>query len=110
MPAKGGYNLFCTYSPGITHYNPAAHNFLRGSGDKATFGWSVSPKLEQLRDQWLAAPDDAARLSIARQMQLQAFIDVPYVPLGLFLQPTAYRRDPAGMMQGPPLFWNLQRG
>lgn len=110
VPAKGGYNLFCTYSPGITHYTPAAHNFLRGSGDKATFGWSVSPRLEQLRDQWLAAPDDAARLSIARQMQRQAFIDVPYVPLGLFLQPTAYRRDIAGMMQGPPLFWNLRRG
>ena len=110
VPAKGGYNLFCTYSPGITHYTPAAHSFLRGSGDRATFGWSVSPRLEQLRDQWLAAPDDAARLSIARQMQLQAFVDVPYVPLGLFFQPTAYRRGLSGMIAGPPLFWNLQRG
>ena len=27
VPAKGGYNLFCTYSPGITHYTPAAHSF-----------------------------------------------------------------------------------
>ena len=110
MPAKGGYNLFCTYSPGITHYNPAAHNFLRGSGNKATFGWSVSPRLEELRDQWLAAPDDTARLSIARQMQRQAFVDVPYVPLGLFFQPTAYRRTLSGMIPGPPLFWHLQRG
>jgi len=108
-PSKGGYNLFCTYSPGITQYNPAAHNFLRGSGDRATFGWSVSPRLEALRDEWLAAPDDAARLAIARQMQRQAFIDVPYVPLGLFYQPTAYRRDLGGIIQGPPLFWNLKR-
>ena len=110
VPSKGGYNLFCTYSPGITHYTPAAHNFLRGSGDKATFGWSVSPRLEELREQWLTAPDDAARLSTARQMQLQAFVDVPYVPLGLFLQPTAHRRDLSGLIQGPPLFWNLKRG
>lgn len=110
IPSKGGYNLFCTYSPGITHYTPAAHSFLRGSGDKATFGWSVSSRLEELRTQWLAAPDDAARLSIARQMQRQAFVDVPYVPLGLFFQPTAYRRDLVGMIQGPPLFWNLKRG
>lgn len=109
IPSKGGYNLFCTYSPGITHYTPAAHSFLRGSGDKATFGWSVSPKLEGLRTEWLAAPDDGARLSIARQIQHQAFIDVPYVPLGLFFQPTAYRRDLTGMIQGPPLFWNLRR-
>lgn len=110
VPAKGGYNLFCTYSPGITQYTPAAHNFLRGSGDKATFGWSVSPGLEDLRDQWLAAPDDAARLAIARRMQRQAFLDVPYVPLGLFYQPTAYRRDLSGIIQGPPLFWNVRRG
>ena len=110
VPAKGGYNLFCTYSPGITQYNPAAHSFLRGAGDKSTFGWSVSPQLEALRDQWLAAPDDAARLALARQMQRQAFIDVPYVPLGLFYQPTAYRRGLSGIIQGPPLFWNVQRG
>ena len=109
-PSKGGYNLFCTYSPGITQYNPAAHTFLRGAGDKSTFGWSVSPRLEELRDQWLAAPDDATRMSLARQMQAQAFIDVPYVPLGLFYQPTAYKRDLSGMIQGPPLFWNLLRG
>ena len=107
---KGGYNLFCTYSPGITHYTPAAHNFLRGSGDKATFGWSVSTRLEELREEWLAAPDDATRLSLGRAIQRQAFIDVPYVPLGLFLQPTAHRRDLSGLIQGPPLFWNIKRG
>ena len=109
-PSKGGYNLFCTYSPGITQYNPAAHTFLRGNGDKATFGWSVSPGLEALRDQWLSAPDNAARLALARQMQRQALIDVPYVPLGLFYQPTAYRSGLKGMIQGPPLFWHVQQG
>ena len=109
-PAKGGYNLFCTYAPGITQYAPTAHNFLRGTGDKATFGWSRSAGLEGLRDQWLGASDDAARLRIAREMQAQAFVDVPYVPLGLFYQPTAYRRDLSGMIQGPPLFWSVRRG
>ena len=33
-----------------------------------------------------------------------------YVPLGLFFQPTAFRRDLVGMVPGPPLFWNLKRG
>jgi peptide/nickel transport system substrate-binding protein len=109
-PDKGGYNLFCTYSAGVTQYNPAAHNFIRGSGDKATFGWSVSPGLETLRDQWFDAPDDAARLEIGRAMQKQAFIDVPYVPLGVFYQPTAYRADLTGVIKGPPLFWNIKLG
>ena len=108
-PAKGGYNLFCTYSPGITQYTPAAHSFLRGAGDKSTFGWSKSAELERLRDEWLVAPDDAARLALAKRIQRQAFIDVPYVPLGLFFQPTAFRRELTDIIQGPPLFWNVRR-
>jgi peptide/nickel transport system substrate-binding protein len=60
-PDKGGYSAFCTYSAGVTQLNPSAHNFIRGSGDKATFGWAKSERLEQLRDAWFAAPDAAAQ-------------------------------------------------
>lgn len=109
-PDKGGYNLFCTYSAGVTQLNPSAHNFLRGSGEKATFGWANSPKLEALRDAWFTAPDAAAQAAIGVEAQRQAFIDVPYVPLGVFLQPTAYRTDLSGMMKGLPLFWGVRRG
>jgi peptide/nickel transport system substrate-binding protein len=108
-PDKGGYNAFCTYSAGVTQLNPSAHNFLRGSGDKATFGWSKSPKLEELRDAWLVAPDLAAQKKIGIEMQRQAFIDVPYVPLGVFYQPTAYKTELSGMLRGLPLFWNVRR-
>ena len=108
-PDKGGYNLYCTYSAGVTQLNPSAHNFLRGSGEKATFGWSTSPQLEQLRDAWFEAPDAAAQAAIGRRAQAQAFIDVPYVPLGVFFQPTAYRADLTGMMKGLPLFWGVRR-
>jgi peptide/nickel transport system substrate-binding protein len=108
-PDKGGYNVFCTYSAGVTQLNPSAHNFIRGSGDKATFGWSTSPQLEALRDKWFDAPDAAAQKEIGVEMQQQAFIDVPYVPLGLFYQPTAYRKTISGVLKGLPLFWNVQR-
>jgi peptide/nickel transport system substrate-binding protein len=108
-PDKGGYNVFCTYSAGVTQLNPSAHNFLRGSGDKATFGWSRSPELEALRDAWFTAPDADAQRSIGIRAQRQAFIDVPYVPLGLFYQPTAYKKELQGMMKGLPLFWNVHR-
>lgn len=109
VPERGGYNAFCTYSAGVTHLNPSAHNFLRGSGDKATFGWAVSPRLEELRNEWFVAPDDAAQRRIGEQAQRQAFIDVPYVPLGVFYQPTAYRKDLMGVLKGLPLFWNVRR-
>ncbi|AMJ59751.1 ABC transporter substrate-binding protein [Bosea sp. PAMC 26642] len=109
LPDKGGYSAFCTYSAGVTHLNPAAHNFLRGSGDKATFGWSKSEKLEELRDAWFSAPDVEAQKRIGIAMQRQAFVDVPYVPLGVFYQPTAYRKSLTGMLKGLPLFWNVRR-
>jgi peptide/nickel transport system substrate-binding protein len=108
LPDKGGYNVFCTYSAGVTQLNPSAHNFIRGSGDKATFGWSTSPRLEALRNEWFDAPDAAAQKQIGVEMQQQAFIDVPYVPLGLFYQPTAYRKSITGLLKGLPLFWNVQ--
>lgn len=108
-PDKGGYNAFCTYSAGVTQLNPSAHNFLRGSGDKATFGWSSSPKLEAMRDAWFVAPDAAAQARIGMEMQRQAFADVPYVPLGVFYQPTAYRKELQGILKGLPLFWNVRR-
>jgi len=108
-PEKGGYNAFVTYSAGVTQLNPSAHNFIRGSGDKATFGWSKSPQLEALREAWLVAPDAATQARIGVEMQRQAFIDVPYVPLGVFYQPTAYRKELTGVLKGLPLFWNVRR-
>jgi peptide/nickel transport system substrate-binding protein len=110
LPDKGGYNAFCTYTAGVNQFNPAAHNFIRGSGLTATFGWSSSPQLEEMRNRWLQSSDDEARRAIGREMQQQAFLDVPYVPLGQFYQPTAYREDVSGLLKGLPLFWNVRRG
>ena len=55
-------------------------------------------------------PDAAAQTRIGVEMQRQAFIDVPYVPLGVFYQPTAYKKELTGMLKGLPLFWNVRRG
>ncbi len=109
-PDRGGYNAFCTYTAGVNQFNPAAHNFIRGSGLSATFGWSTSARLEELRNEWLQSTTDEERARIGRDMQRQAFIDVPYVPLGQFYQPTAYRDDLQGVLKGLPLFWNVKRG
>jgi peptide/nickel transport system substrate-binding protein len=109
-PERGGYSAFCTYTAGVNQFNPAAHNFIRGSGLSATFGWSTSPRLEELRDEWLRSSSDEVRRRIGRDMQRQALIDVPYVPLGQFYQPTAFRDDLGGMLKGLPLFWNIRRG
>ncbi len=83
--------------------------FLRGNGRAAGPGWPTSPAIEALRQAWLRAPDLAAQQALAARIQLQAFQDVPYVPLGQYFLPTAFRADLAGVLQGPPIFWGVHR-
>ena len=106
---KGGWSIFHTSWSGLDQINPAGHIFLRANGKAASPGWPDSPKLEQLRDAWFKAPDLAAQQSLARQIQLQAFQDVPYIPLGQYFQPTAYQANLTGMLTGNPMFWNIKR-
>ena len=94
---------------GLDMVNPAGHVFLRGNGKAATVGWPTSPKIEALRDSWFRAPNLAAQKALAEQLQLQAFEDVPYVPLGQYFIPTAYQANLTGMLQGGPVFWNIRR-
>jgi peptide/nickel transport system substrate-binding protein len=42
-------------------------------------------------------------------MQVQAFQDVPLLPLGSYCQPTAYKKDLTDMLKGLILFTNVRR-
>ena len=88
---------------------PASHLALRGNGSDSWFGWPVAPELERLRDQWLTAQDLAGQKAIAAKIQEQAFIDVPFLPLGQFFQPTVQRKELQGTLKGMTLFWNVRR-
>jgi peptide/nickel transport system substrate-binding protein len=108
-PEKGGWSAFFTNFTGLDFINPASHLALRGNGKDAWFGWPTLPRLEELRSTWLEAPDLAAQQKIAAEIQAQAFQDVPYLPVGQFFQPWAYRRGISGVLKGIPMFWNVQR-
>jgi len=88
---------------------PASHLALRGNGPDSWFGWPVAPELERLRDQWLSAQSLAEQKAIAAKIQEQAFIDVPFLPLGQFFQPTVQRKELQGALKGMTLFWNVRR-
>ena len=95
---------------GINQINPAGHLLLRGNGRNAAPGWPTSPELDALRDAWLSAADVAEQKRLGERMQLQAFQDVPYIPLGQSISPTAFRSDISGVLNGQPVFWNVRRG
>jgi peptide/nickel transport system substrate-binding protein len=106
---KGGWNVFYTAWAGTDMLNPAGHLSLRANGDQAWFGWPNDPKLEQLRNDWFTAPDLAEQQKVAQAIQLEALQDVPYIPLGQYLQATAYNKRLSGVLNGFAIFWNVQK-
>ena len=108
---KGGWSLFMSGFPAVDQGNPVLSSPLRGNGDKAWYGWPSNAKLETLREQWIDATDPAEQKRIAEDIQREAFEFVPYVPLGQYMQATAWRANLTGLLKGPvPVFWNVQKG
>ncbi len=108
-PEHGGWSVFFTTLTGVDMSSPVGDLALRGNGQNAWFGWPTAPKLEALRDQFMAETDTAAQKRIAAEIQLQAFIDVPFLPLGEFIQPTTQRKELVDTLKGLSLFWNVRR-
>ncbi|MBW6397367.1 ABC transporter substrate-binding protein [Roseomonas sp. HJA6] len=107
---QGGWSGFFTFWSGVDHWNPASHASIRGNGANAWPGWPTIPALEAQRNAWFDAPDEAAAKAATTEMQRIAFDEVPYVPTGMYYQPTAHRKL-EGILKGqPPLFWNVRRG
>ncbi|HZF76122.1 MAG TPA: ABC transporter substrate-binding protein [Acetobacteraceae bacterium] len=108
-PARGGWNALFTFFSGLDFLNPGVHLMLRSNGTAAWPGWPGSDRIEALRQSWFEATDAEAQRGIAAEIQRAAFQDLPYIPLGQFFQPTAWRRSVAGVLKGPTLFWNIRR-
>ena len=106
---QGGWSAFCTAWAGTDHLDPSGHLSLRANGEQAWIGWPTDLRIEQLRDQWFDAPDVAAQAAICADIQREAFQSVPYIPMGQYLQPTAYRTSLEGVLDGFALFWNVKR-
>ena len=106
---KGGWSAWCNYIPGIIALNPATQSYVRGPGKTGTSGWPDLPKIEALRNDFLAASSFADQKQICEQIQLQAFDDIPYLPTGSYTPPTAFRSNVSGIVEGFPLFYNVQK-
>ncbi len=105
-PTQGGWSAGAGNWQGIDCLNPAGHPLL--SGDASVAGWFKSDRMEVLRAQWLEAPDLAGQQRLCRDIQALAFEEVPFLPLGEYRQPTAYRTSVTGILDGTAVFWNVR--
>lgn len=106
----GAWSIFHTWWVGADMANPAINSGLRGHGAGAWFGWPTEPKLEELRNKWMVAATDAEAKAIAEEIQKEALDKVPFVMVGHFFLPNAYRANLKGVLPGPvPWFWNVEK-
>ena len=106
--SQGGWHAFVVGSAGLDWLNPAVNSYIRGDGLSGVPGWPKSERLEQLRADWFEAADEAAQTLICADIQRQCLVDVPYYPLGQYLQLTGNRPSIDGILNGFPTFWNVR--
>ena len=83
---------------------------IRCDGEGAWFGWPTNPKLEAMRDTWMEIQDPTERRRLDAEIQRSAFENVPFIPLGQYLPPAAWRNNLTGLLKGPvPVFWNISK-
>jgi peptide/nickel transport system substrate-binding protein len=109
-PGQGGWNMFHTWHAGADCLNPAGYNAIRANGDKAWFGWPNSPATEKEVTAWYEAKNPDEEKAALKRLNKAAFEDVIYAPTGFFLSYTAWRKNIAGIVNGPlPFFWGVTK-
>jgi peptide/nickel transport system substrate-binding protein len=108
---RGGWSIFHTWAAAPDLFSPAVNIPIRGNGEKAWFGWPTDGRIEALIDQWFKAPDLPRQKQLAADIQLEAYSNnVPYIPTGQFVIPTAYRKNLQGIIIAPVVFlWNVEK-
>jgi peptide/nickel transport system substrate-binding protein len=102
-----GWNIYAIGAIGLQTLDPAVNTYLRGDG--RPFGFTQSPDIERLREEWMAAPDLPSQQAKARALQEKALQDVPYIPIGQYLVQTAYRNNIRRGVKEMSVFWNVER-
>jgi peptide/nickel transport system substrate-binding protein len=109
-PDKGGWNLFVTSQGGPDVASPMANIWLNSQCKKANVGWPCDPELTKIVDVWAQESDPAKRHATIDAIQKEAFVSVPYVNLGQYVQPIAFRANIKGVLKaGVPVYWNIEK-
>jgi peptide/nickel transport system substrate-binding protein len=110
VPDKGGWSLLIALAPGADHVSPMVALGLR-TGAAAWVGWPEDPRVEALRERWIDTGDEAEQKRLAAEIQDIALDDVLFVPLGHYVQKSAWRSNVTGVLKAPyPVMWNVEKG
>ena len=107
---KGGWNLFITTQGGPDVTMPITDAWFNSSCDTGNAGWPCDDTLQALVTRWTREFDRAKRHAMIAGIQARAYESVPYVPIGQFFQPIAFRKNVTGVLaSGQPVYWNIDK-
>jgi peptide/nickel transport system substrate-binding protein len=99
---RAGWSCYCIGWAGLWPSNPGSNVPLGGV--------RASPRMEALRGEWFDAPDLPAQRRVADRMQLLGFEEPPFIPLGQYFVPYAYRTGLSGFVRSPiTALWNVRK-
>jgi peptide/nickel transport system substrate-binding protein len=98
-----GWSCYCVGWAGLWPSNPGSNIPLNGV--------KANPKMDALKTSWFDAPDLPSQKHLAEQMQLLGFEEPPFIPLGQYFIPYAYRAGMSGFVGAPiTAMWNVRKG
>ncbi|MEO8857162.1 MAG: ABC transporter substrate-binding protein [Burkholderiaceae bacterium] len=111
-PDQGGWNVFYTWSGGNSASSPISLFAHAATGRKAWFGWPENAQIEEMRNEWAAAPTLQARRAVASRLNRTMIEYVHDIKTGQWVSPVAYRGDRLrNFVQIPEVipWWNVER-
>ncbi len=108
---RNGWSLFATWRPRLTASGPIINSFLSTSCDQKNFyGWPCDETLEHLRLSYLDAVTSEQKKAVMDAISARFAVVLPYIPIGDFSRPLAYRRTVSGILNAPVLvLWNVEK-
>ncbi|MSP49820.1 MAG: ABC transporter substrate-binding protein [Alphaproteobacteria bacterium] len=108
---KGGWHVFHTWGTGPFMSSPLMNSGAQTPCDgRNWFGWPCDEVLEKTRLEYLNADTPAKRMEVINRYQNRFYETVPYLPLGQFVGPIAYRKELKGVIPDIRLsFWNVEK-
>ena len=111
LPPAGGWHIFASYATGASLHEPLTNLYADTTcGSRAVAGGPCDDRATQLKTEYLAATEPAAKRAALDALHRRLWEVVPYVPAGQFGTPFAWRRSVTGLAPTPlPVFWNLTK-
>jgi peptide/nickel transport system substrate-binding protein len=108
--SERGWNIAHTTLSAPEVWNPIASAPLLASGLDAWWGWPKDDEIERLRAAFARESDLARQKQVAEAIQVRAYEDVLYLPLGQIKVASAAHNRLSGVLPAPmPVFWNIEK-